>query len=101
MKPVFSFHPGQTPLLISVPHSGTGLSDGLQDQLTPHARQLPDTDWYVDRLYRWAMERGVAMLVANYSRFVVDLNRPPDNEALYTGHGTGLLPEQCFDGSPV
>ena len=101
MKPVFSFHTGQAPLLISVPHSGTGLSEGLHQRLTQKAQQLPDTDWYVDRLYQWAKDLGAAILVANYSRFVIDLNRSSDNKALYAGHGTGLLPEHCFDGSPV
>ncbi len=101
MKAVFSYHPGQTPLLLSVPHSGTILSKQIFDSLTPKARQLQDTDWYVERLYNWARDLGVSMLVANYSRFVIDLNRPPDNAALYPGHGTGLLPTHCFDGTPL
>ena len=101
MKPVFSYQPGESPLLISVPHSGTQVPQDISDCLTAKAQQLQDTDWYVDRLYGWVKELGVGMLVANYSRFVIDLNRPPDNTALYSGHGTGLLPAQCFDGSAV
>lgn len=101
MKPIFSFQPGKSPLLISVPHSGTQVPEDISDGLTRRALQLQDTDWYVDRLYDWAGELGVGMLVANYSRLVIDLNRPPDNSSLYSGHGTGLLPMQCFDGSTV
>jgi len=101
MKPVFSFKGGKSPLLISVPHSGTHVPEDIGDRLTHKAKLLQDTDWYVDRLYQWATDLGAGMLVANYSRFVIDLNRPPDNAALYTGHGTGLLPTQCFDGSAV
>ena len=101
MKPVYSFRPGQTPLLLSVPHAGTLLPKDLLGRLTPQARQLQDTDWHVDRLYQWADNLGVSVLVANYSRYVIDLNRPPDNSALYSGHGTGLVPTQCFDGSPL
>ena len=101
MKPVFSFHPGESPLLVSIPHSGIQVPRDIYGRLTPQARQLQDTDWYVDRLYDWCKDLGAGMLVANYSRFVIDLNRPPDNAAMYPGHGTGLLPSQCFDGSPI
>ena len=69
--------------------------------MTEQALQLPDTDWFVGRLYDWVVARGAALLVANYSRYVIDLNRPPDNAALYSGPGTGLLPEQSFAGGPL
>jgi len=101
MKPVFSFQAGEGPLLVSVPHSGTFVPEAIRNCFTSKAQQLQDTDWYVDRLYDWVNDFGAGMLVANYSRFVIDLNRSPDNAALYSGHGTGLLPTQCFDGSPV
>lgn len=101
MKPVFTFQRGATPLLISIPHAGTGLPEGLAEKLTGQALQLPDTDWFVDRLYEWVVEKGAGLLVANYSRYVIDLNRPPDDMALYSGPGTGLVPEQLFDGGPL
>ncbi len=101
MKPVFSFQRGTSPLLVSIPHSGLFVPQLVSDQLTSRARQLPDTDWFVDRLYQWVVAKGGGLLVANYSRYVIDLNRPPDNAALYAGPGTGLLPEQAFDGMPL
>jgi len=101
MKPVFSFKRGETPLLVSVPHSGVNLPAAMRDRLTPEARQVPDTDWFVDRLYGWATGLGAGLLVANYSRYVIDLNRPPDNAALYAASGTGLLPEQTFGGASL
>ena len=101
MKPIFSFQAGHTPLLLSVPHSGTYLPPDISVRLKPSALNTQDTDWYVDRLYAWAKDLGVSMLVANYSRFVIDLNRSPDNAALYSGHGTGLVPRQCFDGTDI
>lgn len=101
MKPVFSFERGDTPLLVSIPHAGTTVPESISANLTEEARQLPDTDWFVERLYDWVVDLGAGLLVANYSRYVIDLNRPPDNAALYSGPGTGLLPEQLFDGSPL
>lgn len=101
MKPVFSFQRGRAPLLVSIPHAGTHVPSVIRKQLTEKALQLPDTDWYVDRLYHWVVDQGAGLLVANYSRYVIDLNRPPDNAALYPGPGTGLLPESSFAGSPL
>jgi N-formylglutamate amidohydrolase len=101
MKPVFSFTRGSTPLLVSIPHAGEFVPGVINDRLLTVARQLPDTDWYVDRLYQWVTERGGSVLVANYSRYVIDLNRPPDDAPLYTASGSGLLPERAFDGEPL
>jgi len=101
MKPVFSFQRGTTPLLVSIPHSGIFVPQAISDRLAPRARPLPDTDWFVDRLYQWVVAIGGGLLVANYSRYVVDLNRAPDDAALYAGPGTGLLPEQTFSGMPL
>jgi len=101
MNPVFSFQRGNSPLLVSVPHAGTDMPAAIERNLTEEALQLPDTDWHVDRLYQWVTDQGAGLLVANYSRYVIDLNRPPDNAALYSGPGTGLLPEHTFDGRPL
>jgi N-formylglutamate deformylase len=42
------------------------------------------------------------MIVPKYSRYVVDLNRPPDDVSLYPGQNTtGLCPIVQFSGTPV
>ena len=94
--PPFKFHQGSTPLLLSVPHAGLELLPGMVELVTQDARKLPDTDWYVDQLYKWVTAEGAGLLVANYSRYVVDLNRPADDSALYTEQVTGLFPQQTF-----
>ena len=43
---------------------------------------------------------GASVLVGNYSRFVIDLNRPADDKPLYTTATTGLYPDVLFDGRP-
>ena len=84
-----------------MPHSGTCLPEALADRLSVEAALLPDTDWFVDRLYRWAPDIGAGLIVANYSRYVVDLNRPPDDAALYQVASPGLVPRLTFSGLPV
>ena len=70
--------------------------------MTDAARAAPDTDWHVARLYEFAREMGASILVPRYSRYVVDLNRPPDDTSLYPGQNTtGLCPAVQFNGDPV
>ncbi len=98
---IYRFLPGKSPLLVSIPHAGSYVPDAIQARLTETARTLPDTDWHVDQLYDFAQELGASCLIATHSRLVIDLNRPPDDTALYQGPTTGLVPDTLFDGSPV
>jgi N-formylglutamate deformylase len=99
---VFTLHRGTSPLLISLPHDGSDLPPELLPRLTPSARRVPDTDWYVSRLYDFAKQMGASVLAPRFSRYVVDLNRPPDDFSLYPGQNTtGLCPLQQFSGEPV
>jgi N-formylglutamate deformylase len=70
--------------------------------MTPAARCAPDTDWFVSRLYDFGKSLGASMLVPRYSRYVIDLNRPPDDVSLYPGQNTtGLCPIVQFNGESV
>ncbi|MDH4549691.1 N-formylglutamate deformylase [Pseudomonas sp. BN607] len=101
MDKVLSFHQGRLPLLISMPHAGLRLSDAVRDGLVEPARSLPDTDWHIPRLYDFARDMGASVLSAEYSRFVIDLNRPDDDKPLYAGATTGLYPATLFEGEPL
>jgi len=98
---LYEFTPSQRPLLISVPHAGTRLIPGLSERLSKAAAGLPDTDWFVDRLYAWAAGLGAGLISANFSRYVIDLNRPPDDASLYSGKTTGLVPLITFGGEAI
>jgi N-formylglutamate deformylase len=99
---LFDLRPGDGPLIFSVPHAGTDLPADIAGHLTPHAATLPDTDWHVEQLYDFAPELGAGIIRANVSRYVIDLNRPPQDESLYPGQATtGLCPPIEFDGTPI
>jgi N-formylglutamate deformylase len=99
IPPLFEVASGETPLLISMPHSGTYLPPDLAMRMTGAAREVPDTDWFIPQLYQFAGELGATVLQATHSRYVVDLNRPPDGEPLYPGRReTGVCPIETFDG---
>lgn len=70
--------------------------------MTEAALKLTDTDWYLRRLYDFAGLAGATVVSATYSRYVIDLNRPPDDEPLYEGQlSTGLCPLKTFAGEPI
>lgn len=100
--PPFRFRQGTRPLLISMPHVGTHVPPALAARLTDEAQRVPDTDWHLERLYDFADALGASVLVATHSRFVIDLNRPPDGSSLYPGQSvTGLCPVDLFDDQSV
>jgi len=95
-------HRGSLPLLVSLPHDGSHIPPELAARMAPESRRAPDTDWHVSRLYAFAKEMGASVLVPSHSRYVVDLNRPPDDVSLYPGQNTtGLCPAVRFSGEPV
>jgi N-formylglutamate deformylase len=101
-EPPFRFRQGTRPLLISMPHVGTHVPPDLAIRLTDEARRVPDTDWHLERLYDFANALGASVLVATHSRFVIDLNRPPDGASLYPGQSvTDLCPVDLFDHQPL
>lgn len=102
MTDVFRFLGGDQPLLISVPHDGREIPADIRTRMSAAGLAIPDTDWHVAELYKFAAELGAGMLVANYSRYVVDLNRSAEDEVLYPGQVvTGLCPEQTFNGDAI
>ena len=101
-EPPFRFRQGSRPLLISMPHVGTHVPPALAARFTGEARHVPDTDWHLERLYDFADALGASVLVATHSRYVIDLNRPPDGASLYPGQSvTGLCPVDTFDDTPL
>ena len=102
MIEVCSTFAGTLPLLISVPHDGCHVPDAIRARMTDAGLALPDTDWHVAELYDFARDLGASIQVANYSRYVVDLNRSAADDVLYPGQlVTGLCPEETFSGDAI
>lgn len=105
--PLFRFYPAKSsvkPILVSIPHAGTYFPMSEQSYFRTEVLNHPeDTDWFVDQLYSFAPDLGISIICANYSRYVIDLNRSPNDQKLYDPNRkeTGLLPSHSFSGKPL
>ncbi len=98
----YRFNAGSAPLLVSMPHVGTEIPDDIAAAMAPCAQARADTDWHLEQLYGFARELGASTLAARWSRYVIDLNRPPENTNLYPGQDTtGLCPVDTFAREPL
>ena len=99
---VYHLHQGRVPLLVSMPHIGTHIPPELHAQYAPRALQVEDTDWHLHTLYNFLQELGASVLTPTTSRYVIDLNRPPDDTPMYPGAAnTELCPTHFFTGEPL
>jgi N-formylglutamate deformylase len=99
---IYEFHRGTLPLLISIPHAGIEVPASIAHRFTSGGARLPDTDWHVDKLYAFALELGASVIKANYSRYVVDLNRSSASTALYASDPTSpVCARQTFGGDSI
>jgi len=72
-----------SPYIFSFPHSGRLLTRDMDWQLTPEALKfLPNIDWHLNELYGFLKKYKVNLISTPHSRYVVDVNRPPDAEKL-------------------
>lgn len=104
---------GRTPVLVEVPHAGLAIPEALKDDvLVSEDTRKRDADLYVDELCTYTPQAGAALLAARVSRYVVDLNRAPDDVELGSLEDSGrlsTLPRQprgvvwrvTTDGRPV
>ena len=98
----YQFKAGSIPLLVSMPHVGTDIPDDIAARMTPASTEKADTDWHLVKLYDFLGEMGASTLSARWSRYVIDLNRPPENTNLYPGQDTtGLCPVDTFHREPL
>ena len=102
MNDVYTLTRGHTPLLVSLPHAGTHIPPAIAQALQPRALEVEDTDWHLDKLYAFATGLGASLIVPRHSRYVVDLNRPSDNQPMYAGaNNTELCPTRFFSGDAL
>jgi formiminoglutamase len=93
---------GASPLIVSLPHTGTTIPSEYQDSLVSMWLARKDADWWIDRLYDFAGDLDATIVHTAISRTVIDVNRDPSGHSLYPGQmTTELCPTTTFDGEPL
>ncbi len=93
---------GSAPLIVSMPHTGSVIPNELVLRFVSIWLARKDTDWWVERLYDFAGDRGATVLRTTISRSVIDVNRDPAGRSLYPGQATTeLCPTTSFDGEKL
>lgn len=97
MAPVFELIVADSPLVISVPHDGALIPGEIQAGMTDAVLCSSDRDYLIGKVFEFE-NLNYSKIQANYSRHVIDLNRPASGEALYQGQTeTELCPTTTFD----
>jgi N-formylglutamate deformylase len=98
----YRYRRGGSALIVSMPHVGTFVPHSVGRELSDCAVRRPDTDWHLPRLYDFLGELDATVIAATHSRYVVDVNRPPDGANLYPGQDTPrLCPIDTFHREPL
>jgi N-formylglutamate deformylase len=98
---LFTVHEPTTkpiPLIANLPHSGLYIPQQIASQLSE--AYLPNQDWHLNKLYDFLPQLGITVLQANYSRYVVDLNRAIQ-EPLAGNFWSCAIPLQTAFGQPI
>ena len=92
---------GDGPIVLAQPHSDTFVPQDIAANLTARGRKLADTDWHIPQLYD-GLVPDATIVRAEFNRYVIDANRPPDGATLYPGQNTtGLVPMVDFENHPL
>ncbi|RQO63609.1 N-formylglutamate deformylase [Paucibacter sp. KBW04] len=86
-----------------MPHVGYEIPADQHHRYVPRALQSEDTDWHLEALYgEIARELGASLIVPRFSRYLIDLNRPPEDTPMYPGAAnTELCPTRFFTGESL
>lgn len=92
---------GNSPVVLTIPHSGTELPEDVRSSLNERGLVLADTDWHIDRLYDGLLP-DATIIRTHIHRYVIDVNRDPSGQSLYPRQNTTtLIPLTDFDGHEI
>ena len=91
-----------TPFIASLPHSGTYIPENLEGLYTDaHLGRLRNTDWHLPEIYAFLPSIGVTTITANFSRYVVDVNRGLEQLKSGKNYKSALITTTDTWGEPI
>lgn len=98
---VFSVLEGNALIILAQPHGGTVVPEALLARFNDRGKELVDTDWNINRLYK-GLSCDATVVQSHIHRYVIDANRDPGDASLYPGQNTtSLCPLTDFDRNPI
>ena len=97
----------ESPYIFSIPHSGELLARDMEWQLNASSQKfLPNIDWHLNELYGFLTKYKVSIISTPHSRYVVDVNRPPNAQKLGNYrrslvYNTNTWDEEIYDTPPT
>lgn len=85
-----------SPVVISLPHSGTWLPESMKQALLPTA-VLANTDWFLPELYRFLPAAEFTTLINHINRYVADPNRAVTYEPHHDYRSATIYQRNTFD----
>ena len=79
----------EIPVIISIPHSDAYILPEMKHKLTSGII-LPNSDWYLPKLYSFLESLGYTVIINNVNRYVIDVNRQID-EKLGDSYKTNVI----------
>ena len=95
MEPFAVIEPraGESPLVVEIPHAGLWIDpESLATMIAPARSIGRDADLHVDQLFQDAPDEGATLIYANFSRYVIDLNRSETDVDEISVEGAGRTP---------
>jgi N-formylglutamate deformylase len=84
----------EIPLVVSIPHCGIYVPEAIRAKFaSAYIHSLPLTDWHLHSLCDFLPGMGITTIYGTYSRFVADVDAPPE--------GASFVTLETPDGSPV
>jgi N-formylglutamate amidohydrolase len=91
-----------TPFIASFPHSSTYIPDEIIGLYTEeHLSRLRNTDWHLPELYSFLPSIGITTIAANFSRYVIDVNRGIEQRKGGKSYRSSLIYNRDTWGQPI
>lgn len=78
------------PFIISIPHSGTLISETMYNNLIKNVI-LANMDWYLPQLYDFLSDMGFTVIINNVSRYMIDTNRSLEDKTSDSLYNKNLI----------
>lgn len=72
---IYNENKNEYPIIVNIPHSGTYIPKQISNRFTKPKPIIANNDWFLNELYNFLINMKVTIISANFSRYVVDLNR--------------------------